>query len=83
MIQDWKPTAGLQDHYEFVRGPGQVRPSTLVPGGYTAVYNDKPCGVFWDELQPALGCQMAMGCVERRYWAMESTAEGVPAYEPQ
>jgi hypothetical protein len=74
-ISDWEKTGSCQ--WKFLRGPGEVRPSTIVPGGATAVYKGEPCGVFWDKLQPALGEQMALGCVERRYHAEKATEDGL------
>ena len=75
MISDWKKTGDMA--WKFLKGPGEVRPSTVVPGGATAVYNGDPCGVFWDKLQPHLGEQMALGCVERRHQAQQASDQGL------
>jgi hypothetical protein len=80
MVQDWE--LQKDGNWKFLRGPGLVRPSTIVIGGFTAVYNEKPCGLAWDELRPQLGAQWAMGCVERAHQAAKATEEGVPAYDP-
>lgn len=80
MIGDWEKTGECA--WKFLRGPGEVRPSTVIPGGATAVYNGEPVGVFWDKLQPHLGEQMALGCVERKHNAEDATARGLDKVIP-
>lgn len=81
MIGDWETKDS--EHWKYLRGPGEVRPSTVVPGGYTAVYKGEPVGVFWDKLQPRLGSQMALGCVERKHQAEAYSASGAAEVQPE
>lgn len=74
-IFDWEKKGPCQ--WKYLRGPGEVRPSTMIVGGATAVYQGEPCGVFWDKLRPELGEQMALGCVERMALAVKATEDGL------